>query len=789
MWRHFDETIKSFDGFKVDFVNFLVTRHIFTERRKASLPNVESTHRARRNYGFSVRCSTFPKRIATTLCRGRPRALGFNYMSVTAHLKGLDSLLPALQLGLFVVVWMLSSWNLQTTILLALLFTTVAFAGAFRATTTRVGDSGSDHDSTTIQESTNQRFLSNISHEIRTPMNGILGMTELLTATPLDKKQKGFVDTINRSTESLLHIINDVLDFSQLEGGKIQLQKVSFSLPDAIQDVCELHAEIAERKGVELVCDVSESASCQVRGDPNRLKQVLTNLVDNALKFTESGDVVVSAAYDANTGMCDITVKDTGCGISDEIKQHIFQAFAQGDSSSTRLYGGVGLGLTISNRLAKLMGGNFNLSSTPHEGSVFTFSVELQEETEPASADILQDTLSGIRALVVDDNETNRTILQQQLRQWGIRVRCCHSGVSALEELHQAHSMGAHYDIAILDLNMPGMDGIQLAGKIKHSGYSSYMKMMMLTSSLLELDEEKLLELGVLTSITKPARQEILHEAISTIAGRSDRPDSYSTPEIGKIKILLTEDNPINQEVASIMLETIGCDVEIAENGEEAIAALEEGKFDLVFMDCQMPVMDGFEATRAIRQQSRLRHLPVIALTANAMEGDRELCLASGMDDYLSKPVNQNELLRTVNRWVPMPAHSVSNNSSIPVPTEINHTMNFDIDESALDSIKALQRPGKPDILAKIVNMYLTKTPELIAEIESGIAESDSARVKMAAHTLKSSSAYLGATNLADCCNKLEAKAANDELSGTESQIESITTGFNTVAAQIKKYG
>lgn len=621
-------------------------------------------------------------------------------------------------------------------------------------------------------------------------MNGILGMTELLTNTPLNKTQSGFVSTINRSTESLLHIINDVLDFSQLEGGKIQLQKVNFTLRDSIQDVCDLHASIAERKGIELMCTISETALCQVRGDLNRFKQVLTNLVGNAIKFTEYGEVVVRAYYDKSSGCCEISVSDTGCGISDNIQSHIFQAFAQGDSSSTRLFGGVGLGLTISNRLAQLMGGNINLRTTLGEGSVFTLNVKLLESTDPLSIDPDHHTLRGIRALIVDDNETNRTILQQQLQNWGLHVRCCHSGESALEELQQSHSMGTTYDIAILDLNMPGMDGIQLARSITDSSYACEQKMMMLTSSLLELDEAELLQLGVLTSITKPARQEILYEAILNIVGRQTRIDSQvPTDKLGMIKILLTEDNPINQEVASIMLESMGCEVEVAENGSEAISALEKDTYDLVFMDCQMPVMDGFEATRTIRKQSKYQNLPVVALTANAMEGDRELCLASGMDDYLSKPINQNELLRTVNRWVPMPSHSATTSSCKSAPTKVDNTMNFKIDENALNAIKALQRPGRPDILAKIVNMYLTKTPELIADIECGIAESDSAKVKMAAHTLKSSSAYVGATTLADQCNKLESKAANDELSETEAHIEAINTGFNAVAVQIKQFG
>ena len=641
-------------------------------------------------------------------------------------------------------------------------------------------------------ESVKERFLANISHEIRTPMNGIFGMTELINQTQLNSKQKRYVDTIRRSTESLLGIVNDVLDFSKIQNDELQLDSIDFLLSDLLEDVCELYAEVAQKSGIEIICNVAEIENIAVNGDPAWVRQLLTNLVSNAVKFTNHGEVVVSAVRGPDINQFVIKVADTGMGVPVELQNHIFREFAQADASTTRRFGGTGLGLSIAKKLVGLMGGELTLNSTVNQGSTFTFNCTLQPANDVVQGRRQLKKFSNTRALIVDDNETNSAILMHQLEQWDINVTSVDSGKSALEVLQQASADDALFDIAILDLHMPAMDGLELASRIQCNLNYAAMQLMMLTSSLTNMTSEELQGIGIRRALTKPARQTELYNAIADLVDSTSESDTVCTIQSAnadKPKILLTEDNPINQEVALGMLESLGCEVEIAENGSEAVDALESRPFDLVLMDCQMPVMDGFEATRNIRSHSCQQNIPVVALTANALEGDRELCIASGMDDYLQKPVDQHKLQGTIEKWLHQKPTELSKPISAPKQLpEVPETMNFDFDEKALDAIKALQRPGRPDILGKIVNMYLDKTPELIADIEGGIAANDAARVKMAAHTLKSSSAYLGATTLADQCNKLETKAANDDLADSNENVDNINTGFKALCEQIKKF-
>ena len=643
-----------------------------------------------------------------------------------------------------------------------------------------------------VAERFKKRFLANISHEVRTPMNGILGMTELLLNTDLNEAQDKYARTIGQSTESLLFIVNDILDFSSLQNGKIKLENDLLLLDQIIRDVCSQYEQKASEKNIVITCNVTSDQQSPVIGDEFRIRQILSKLLDNAIKFSDEGEIIVSLLEGPQDEFYTIKVEDTGCGIATEIQTEIFQSFAQGDNSSTRRFGGTGLGLTIADSLAKLMNGQITVDSELDKGSCFTFTCQLQAGDVETVAATGKNKLNGIKALVVDDTDTNREILELQLSQWDIEVHCADSGKAALKILNDAKDQEVPFRLALLDLNMPDMDGLELAQRIRNAEYSKDLRVMLLTSSVVEINSQVLKDLGILRIMLKPARQTLLYEAITTVL--SDDPlgnGEQLIPSDGECRILLTEDDPINQEVATIMLESMGHNVVIADNGAAALETLlQDDKFDLVLMDCQMPVMDGFDATRAIRDNKF--DIPIVALTANATQGDKEQCLEAGMNDYLTKPIHKADLSQTVKQWAtrsskqyPGPEQAIQ-----PKPEISNESiMNIEIDESALDAIRSLQRPGKPDILARIVNMYVEKSPELISAIEEGIAANDSDKVKMAAHTLKSSSAYVGASALADVCGRVESKAANDELNGTQEDVALISSGYESVVSQIKQYG
>lgn len=646
------------------------------------------------------------------------------------------------------------------------------------------------NDRANVAESMKSRILANISHEIRTPMNGILGMTELLLGTKLSDSQAKFTHIIARSTESLLYVVNDMLDFSALHHGKLDLEDNVFFFGKAVHEVCEQYKDKADSKNISLICETESRLQTPVIGDDFRIKQVISNLVDNAIKFTEEGKVIVKETADLDRSIYTVSVEDTGNGISPAFQSELFKSFAQADNSSTRKYGGTGLGLAIANRLSQLLGGEITIQSEPGRGSTFTFHCPLKEGTSSSINEVGKNLLEGTRILVVDDIETNLEILSLQLQQWELDVHCANSGQQALDMLSEAAQNGKPFELAILDLNMPKMDGLELAKHIQNADYSANLKVMMLTSSVVDLNEQSLQEHGIVKSMMKPARQALLYDSLNRIINDNSKSALIPAPS-RTTRILLTEDEPINQEVATMMLESMGYEVLIANNGADAVdAILQDKNIDLVLMDCQMPVMDGFNATRTIRENNS--NVPIIALTANAMQGDKELCLEAGMDDYLTKPIYQTDLSRVVQQWVSSTTTDTEQeiNNINPAADEVGQeeSMKIEIDQSALDAIKSLQRPGKPDILARIVNMYIEKSPELITAIEEGVAANDCDKVKMAAHTLKSSSAYVGASTLAEVCNQVEAKAANDELNSVGDDIQNITSGFTSVVEQIKQY-
>lgn len=655
-------------------------------------------------------------------------------------------------------------------------------------------------------------FVATMSHEIRTPMNGVLGMLELLLNTTLTDKQQRFAATAFNSGRALLDILNDILDFSKIEAGKLELDLVEFDLRQVVEEVAELLAERAYSKGLELACDIHHEVPVAVQGDPVRLRQILINLAGNAIKFTPHGEVVIRVTPNAlteRTALLRFEVCDTGVGVAPENQARIFESFSQEDGTTTRRFGGTGLGLAIARQLVEMMGGTLGLASQSECGSTFWFTVSLvRQVVDNPPVPVLPDVLAGLRILVVDDHATNREIFEHLLTARGVHVSGAAHGLQALEMLRTAAAQEAPYDLAILDMHMPDMDGLALARAIKTDPTLTPVRLIMLASAGQE-NPTVARQLGIQEYVVKPVRQMQLYDVLSKVMHTTGAPATAVAPlSAGPVEqfaalrgsILLAEDNPVNQEVALNMLEQCGCRVDVAENGLQALEAVAHTRYDLVLMDCEMPDMDGFAATRIIREHETARgdaQLPIIALTAHALQEHREACINAGMDDFLSKPFTLEQLHALLAGWLSSAAAAPPASSPPPlapdtvVPTVPHAPAVASIDYEKLQSLRALQRKGRPDVLSRIVQTYFDSSHTLLNTLREAVSCHDASSVEQVAHSLKSSSANVGALQLTALYGELEALGRDNDMAQTAAilvQIEAEYAAVQTaLAAELHK--
>ena len=653
-------------------------------------------------------------------------------------------------------------------------------------------------------------FLANMSHEIRTPMNGIIGMAELLGGTPLRNEQREFLSLIQQSADALLRLLNDILDFSKIEAGKLELESIDFSLQECLGKGIHLLALRAAEKPLELACRVDASIPDRLIGDPGRLRQIIVNLVGNAIKFTDRGEVVVNVEPDeiATTSRLGLrpdqtgaevgtesqptkarlrfSIRDTGIGIPAEQQQRLFQAFSQADTSTPRRFGGTGLGLAISSRLIERMQGRIWVDSEEGQGSTFSFVAEFEiaaNQTPPRPAHLQQ--LRGLPVLVVDDNATNRRILQVVLRNWQTQPTLVENGPAAIAAIEAADRAGRPFGLILLDYHMPGMNGVQLAEQLSSQSDRRAGPILLLSSSMSTLDSQQLDDAGIKRVLRKPVMASELLEAVLHELGVSTAAEATVLtvlnerfPRVASRRVLLAEDSLVNQRVAVGFLTKWGHEVVVANHGREAVELWRREPFDVVLMDVQMPEMNGYDATAAIRQEERGtdRRTPIFAMTAEAMKGDRELCLAAGMDDYLSKPVDPEALYRAV-ASVPVTV-SVTSVSRSPVEATsplITTAANTELapDECSINWDLARKNTGHDAVsLDELARIFLEECPHTLAEIRQALSTSDSTLLRRATHTLKGSAVIFGAQQVVDAAFRLEMMGRENDLATAAAAFE-----------------